>query len=130
MTTCSPPRPLVAPRTGSEHGSATVWLTVLLALLGVGTAVVLVVADATALRHRAAAAADLAALAGAERILAGADAACNRAATVARAHGAVLESCRAGGTEVEVVVALRGDGIPLVHLPARARARAGLTVVT
>ncbi|HOW95814.1 Rv3654c family TadE-like protein [Mycolicibacterium fallax] len=76
-------------------------------------------------RHRAQSAADLAALAAAAALPAGADAACRRARRVAA--GAVVTDCRVEGLDLVVVVEV---GVP-VRLPglapatARAAARAG-----
>ncbi|WP_432484399.1 Rv3654c family TadE-like protein [Kineococcus esterisolvens] len=102
-------------------GVVALALALVVAVSGLGAAV-------TA-RHRAQAAADLAALAGADVVLgrAGGDA-CGRAARVLRAHGA-LGGCtlEAGGAvRVEARVAVGG---PLAALlagsPARSAARAG-----
>ena len=69
-------------------------------------------------RHRAAAAADLAALAGAAHALDGS--ACTTAATVARRNGATVQECRLDGEDVDVTVSVTSDwGV------TRARARAG-----
>jgi secretion/DNA translocation related TadE-like protein len=74
-------------------------------------------------RHRAAGVADLAALAGAEQVRAGA--ACAEAERVAAAGAATLLSCVLDGAEVQVVVEVRPLG-PLGELgAARGRARAG-----
>jgi len=84
-------------------------VTVLLATLGtVGVA-----------RHRAASAADLAALASARHLLDGTS--CPAAARVAAAQSAVLLGCRVGTGSVTVEVAVRVGSLGT----ARARARAG-----
>lgn len=72
-------------------------------------------------RHRAQAAADLAALAGAARLPAGPESACARATTVARVMRADDAQCAVRDLDVtvEVTVAVGGWGI------ARAAARAG-----
>ncbi|MCW2690292.1 MAG: helicase/secretion neighborhood TadE-like protein [Mycobacterium sp.] len=76
-------------------------------------------------RHRAQAAAELAALAAAGGLTAGTVAACARASGVARAMGAGMDQCVVDGLDVVVTVdaavtfALWGIG------PARAAARAG-----
>ncbi len=99
-----------------DRGSASLWL------LGVGLAVVLLgavaatVASAVVARHRAQAAADLGALAGAARAAQGEAAACARAAELVRANRARLVGCRLDGLDL-VVTAEVG--------PARASARAG-----
>ena len=77
-------------------------------------------------RHRAAAAADLAALAAAEHLLEGTERACRVASALARGQGATLLSCASDGTTVTVVAEVRPPG----HLgrlgAARSIARAGL----
>lgn len=72
-------------------------------------------------RHRAQAAADLAALAAAARLPSGAAAACARAAAVAHAMRADVALCEVD--ELDVVVTVR-MGVPLEGA-ARAAARAG-----
>ncbi|GAB7182251.1 Rv3654c family TadE-like protein [Kitasatospora sp. Ki12] len=114
---------------GSDAGSATVWL---LALAMLGTAVfaaTLAVGSVVAARHRAESAADLAALAAADRLLLDPDGGCARAAGIAAAQGAGLVSCTVdrSADEVEVVAEVGVSGLPL-RLPvgpARARSRAG-----
>ncbi|MFJ9695855.1 Rv3654c family TadE-like protein [Kitasatospora sp. NPDC101183] len=114
---------------GADAGSATVWL---LALAMLGTAVfagTLAVGAVVTARHRAESAADLAALAAADRLLLDADGGCARAAGIATAQGAVLVSCAVdqAADAVEVVAEVPVGGLP-PHLPvgpARARARAG-----
>lgn len=94
------------------------------ALLAVtGAAVCL--GSAVVARHRAQAAADLAALAAAAWLPSGTGAACQRAATVVRRMAAECADCRVDGLDVVVTVE-----IPVVfanwHVgPARAAARAG-----
>jgi len=109
---------------GRETGSATILVLacsmVVLAAGGLGTALEI----SAVARHRAAAAADLAALAAAGALRDGdAATACARAARVAVGGGAVLRQCDAGGTDALVVVTVR------LALPgageARAAARAG-----
>ncbi|WP_051830548.1 MULTISPECIES: Rv3654c family TadE-like protein [Streptomyces] len=114
---------------GPDAGSATVWL---LALAMLGTAVfaaTIAVGSVVAARHRAESAADLAALAAADRLLLDADGGCARAAGIADAQGADLVSCAVdrSADAVEVVAEVRVGGLParLSVGPARARARAG-----
>lgn len=99
-----------------DRGSATVWglgiVGVLLALFATG----LLVAQAVVLRHRAGAAADLAALAAADHALDGRDRACELAAAVAREQGAHLVTCAVSGEIADVVADVGG---------ARVRSRAG-----
>ncbi|MEU9042487.1 MULTISPECIES: Rv3654c family TadE-like protein [unclassified Kitasatospora] len=119
----------VAGGRGPDTGSATVWL---LALAMLGTAVfaaTIAVGSVVAARHRAESAADLAALAAADRLLLDPDGGCARAAGIAAAQGAGLVSCVVDRSAdvVEVVAEVRVGWLP-VRLPvgpARARARAG-----
>ncbi len=91
--------------------------TMLLAQLGV----------AVVARHRADAAADVAALAAAAGILSGTAAACARAAEVTIRSGARLDSCSVDGMTVRVVVSTEPPwAAPLLAGErATARARAG-----
>ncbi|MGI8531468.1 MAG: Rv3654c family TadE-like protein, partial [Geodermatophilaceae bacterium] len=70
---------------GYERGSAGVWLLGLCTVLALVATAAVLVGSAMVLRHRAAAAADLSALAAAGDVLAGETAACGRASTVAEA---------------------------------------------
>ena len=109
-----------------EGGSATVWVLALSAVLAlVGAATVLLGAAAVA-RHRATAAADLAALAGAGRAVVGDADACARAGEIAVANSARLTSCRVAPDAVVTVtveVPVRFGRLG-VHT-ATAQARAG-----
>jgi secretion/DNA translocation related TadE-like protein len=112
-------------RPSGDRGSATVWVIALSAVLAVvGTAVVLVGA-ATVARHRAEAAADLAALAAAGRVAGGEPDACGLAAEVARANAARLASCAVGAdavVELRVSVPVRLGRLGVWAASARARA--------
>ncbi|APU41121.1 Rv3654c family TadE-like protein [Streptomyces sp. TN58] len=103
-----------------DRGSATVWAALTATVLGAVFAGVLLLGQAVVARHRAAAAADLAALAAAATWAHGPDDACAAAHRVARAQGAEVSGCRLGGevAEVEARVAA-GSFTP------RIRARAG-----
>ncbi|WP_309242465.1 Rv3654c family TadE-like protein [Streptomyces sp. CAI-121] len=105
---------------GADRGVATVWAAVTVAGLCTVFAVVLALGQAVAARHRAGGAADLAALAAADRALEGAEAACEAARRVALAQDAVVVRCAVEG-EVADVTARSGFG---PYLPA-VRARAG-----
>jgi secretion/DNA translocation related TadE-like protein len=104
-----------------DRGSATVWalaagsvvVSFALAVAAVGAAIVS--------RHRAQAAADLAALAGALAALDGDDVACQRATVIATANGADLTGCEVEGLDVVVTV----QSMPTLIGSARASARAG-----
>lgn len=77
--------------------------------------------SAVVARHRAQAAADLAALAAAARLSSGAEAACARAAAVARAMRVADTRCEVDG--LDVVITAR---VPVIFAgAARAAARAG-----
>jgi secretion/DNA translocation related TadE-like protein len=111
--------------TESERGSASLWL------LGVGLAV-LAFAGAVAAagsvlvaKHRAQAAADLGALAGAVRAGEGSSAACDRAGQFVAANGARLVECRLDGLDVVIGVEAEPASLGRVAGPARAWARAG-----
>ncbi|MEU0133781.1 Rv3654c family TadE-like protein [Streptomyces sp. NPDC006296] len=81
-------------REGSgDRGLATVWVAVTTATLCAVFALVLALGQVVAARHRAGGAADLAALAAADRALRGAEAACGAAAEVALAQRAEIVRC-------------------------------------
>ncbi|MFG2749219.1 Rv3654c family TadE-like protein [Streptomyces xanthophaeus] len=103
-----------------DRGSATVWAALVVTVLGAVFGGVLLLGQAVVARHRAAAGADLAALAAAASWAHGPEAACAAAGRVARAQGTVLGGCRVEGevTEVSARVAA-GPFTPSV------RARAG-----
>ncbi|MFI5920074.1 Rv3654c family TadE-like protein [Streptomyces anulatus] len=105
---------------GADRGMATVWVAVTAAGLCTVFAVVLALGQAVAARHRAGGAADLAALAAADRALDGAVVACETARRVALAQGAELVRCAVHG-EIADVTARSGFG---PYLPT-VRARAG-----
>lgn len=118
----SPPAP--CHRLGADGGSATV-LVLALSLVLLMTGVLLTALGAVAVaRHRAAAAADLSALAAARALQAGADP-CAAARRVAVAAGAGVDVCSVDGAAVRVVAFVRPAG-PLGQLGvAHAQARAG-----
>ncbi|WP_373465123.1 Rv3654c family TadE-like protein [Streptomyces sp. V2I9] len=105
---------------GADRGVATVWVAVTATALCTVFAVVLALGQAVAARHRAGGAADLAALAAADRALEGAVVACEVARRVALAQGAELVRCAVNG-EIADVTARSGFG---PYAPA-VRARAG-----
>ncbi|OPE51589.1 hypothetical protein BST27_24090 [Mycobacterium intermedium] len=118
----SRPGPSRPPNRG-ERGGATVLAAAMVAVLLVSTGAVAYLGAAVVARHRAQAAADLAALAGAARLPAGAAAACTRATEVARSMAIDDAQCAVENLDVvvtvEVTVASAGA--------ARAAARAGPT---
>ncbi|MFD3806177.1 Rv3654c family TadE-like protein [Streptomyces sp. NPDC058611] len=85
-----------------DRGSATVWAALVTTVLSAVFGGVLVLGQAVVARHRAAAAADLAALAAAASWAHGPEAACAAARRVARAQDAELSSCRVLGEVAEV----------------------------
>ncbi|GAC1327239.1 MAG: hypothetical protein NVSMB13_13320 [Mycobacteriales bacterium] len=111
--------------TDRDRGSATVWLLGLSLLLWTLTGAALLVGEAVVVRHRVEAAADLAALAAAERALAGARPACAAAVQVASEAGAALVRCAVVGRLSEVTAERRPAGLLGLAGPVRARARAG-----
>ncbi|MCI0685706.1 MAG: flp pilus-assembly TadE/G-like family protein [Sporichthyaceae bacterium] len=113
------------PAGGTDRGSATIFglIAVVLVTL-VGMAGVLL-GYAVVGRHRAAAAADLAALAGAARAVDGSAPACAVVGEVASANGASISNCRLDGLAVEVVTEVRLPPLFGVPVVARSRARAG-----
>ncbi|MGX1969707.1 Rv3654c family TadE-like protein [Streptomyces anulatus] len=100
---------------------ATVWVAVTAAGLCTVFAVVLALGQAVAARHRAGGAADLAALAAADRALEGVVVACETARRVALAQEAELVRCAVHGEIADVTARSRfGPYLPTV------RSRAGL----
>ncbi|MFF3612724.1 Rv3654c family TadE-like protein [Streptomyces sp. NPDC002580] len=106
-------------RASSDRGSATVWTVGAIAVLCAVFGAVLAMGQAVVVRHRAAGAADLAALAAADHWSDGAAAACARAARVARAQGARLVGCAVEG-EIADVTAASGAGPFTAEVGSRA----------
>ncbi|MEW2396359.1 Rv3654c family TadE-like protein [Streptomyces sp. NPDC046862] len=104
----------------SDRGSATVWAVGAIAVLCVIFGALLAMGQAVVIRHRAAGAADLAALAAADHWAEGTDAACATAERVARAQGTWLVRCAIEG-EISDVTAASGKG----PFSAEVRSRAG-----
>lgn len=109
----------------SQRGAGTVFILSIVLVVMVALQAVAVLAAGQSARHRAAAAADLAALAAANRLAFGSADPCADAGRIADANGAVLRDCVIDGMEVEVQV--RVDTMSaLPWLPAQdRRARAG-----
>lgn len=111
--------------TGTDRGSASLWLLIVgLALLLAGGAGAYVGAARVA-RHQARTAADFGALAGAARAPEGASAACDRAAVLVAANGGRLVDCTVDGFDVQVSAEVPVTALPAMHRVARATARAG-----
>lgn len=90
-----------------DQGLATVWAAVTAAILCTVFAVVLALGQVVAARHRAGGAADLAALAAADRALEGAAPACESAEQVAGAQGAEVVRCAVLGEVADVTARVR-----------------------
>ncbi|MFE6065934.1 Rv3654c family TadE-like protein [Streptomyces sp. NPDC056525] len=111
---------MTADARGRDRGAATVWAAFAACALCVVFGAVLALGQAVAARHRAGGAADLAALAAADRALWGEAEACAAAARVAAAQGAELVGCAVRGELAEVTARVaRGPYRPEV------RSRAG-----
>ena len=112
-------------RRADDCGMATVWAAITVAALVALSTAVLGLVAAVGGRHRAAAAADLAALAAAGQAVRGEEVACRRAGDVAAGTGGRIVLCRVRGGEalIEVEVALHVAVLGTVT--ARGRARAG-----
>ncbi|WP_018683877.1 Rv3654c family TadE-like protein [Actinokineospora enzanensis] len=107
----------------ADGGFATVWVAAVSAVLMSIFLLVLTLGAATVARHRAEAAADLAALAAAAHAVSGPEAACARARWVVERMGARLDACGLDGWVAAVAVTVR-PGLPTAGA-ASARARAG-----
>ncbi|GII81226.1 hypothetical protein Sru01_62080 [Sphaerisporangium rufum] len=108
-----------------ERGSATIWVIALMALVWLAAAAVLLYGAARLASHRAQAAADLGALAGAVHALAEPAAACRRARELVEANGALVTGCvvHSGVVDLQVAFSL---SLPLAgERTAVAEARAG-----
>jgi secretion/DNA translocation related TadE-like protein len=114
-----------ARRGSSEWGAGSVLVLCAVAVVLSIVLGVAVLASGYHARHRAAAAADLAALAAAGHVRSGESAACAVAGTIAKANGGVLRRCETEGWQVVVAVGARITG-PAAWLPDPIReARAG-----
>ncbi|WP_131096605.1 Rv3654c family TadE-like protein [Streptomonospora litoralis] len=100
-------------RRGGDTGSATVWMLTLCAVVLFTASAVVLVTAVRVDRHRAATAADLAALAGAARVGEGASSACAQARRIAVANEATLIRCRlANDLSLHVTVHIRTRAWP------------------
>ena len=106
-----------------DTGAATVLAAALVAVVVAITLGGVWVGGAAVARHRAQAAADLAAIAAAGRLPLGPDAACAQARTIAAAMGAAVSGCDIQNLDVVVAVTVRPGG--RITGEARAAARAG-----
>jgi secretion/DNA translocation related TadE-like protein len=108
-----------------DQGVATVWSAAAVAVLIMVLVGALDVVGAVAARHRAEAAADLAALTAAAQAARGTTMACARAADVAAGSGGRVVLCRLQGWEAVVEVELAAPTVLVRAGRARGRARAG-----
>jgi len=109
---------------GGERGAVTVLAIALLGVLLLLTAAFGVVEAMMSDHRRAQAAADLAALAGAQAIQDAGDG-CAAAAKIAGANGASLEECQVQGEDVVVIARVTGPRWLGAHGDLLAQARAG-----
>jgi secretion/DNA translocation related TadE-like protein len=98
-------------RAGREKGSATIWVISLTALVWFVAGILLAAGSSRVARHRAQAAADLSALAGAVHALAAPARACREARALATANHAALTRCDVHTGVIQVRVVVRS------HLP-------------
>jgi secretion/DNA translocation related TadE-like protein len=114
-----------APMSARDRGSAAVWVLSGLAIVLVATSLAVAVGVVTVARHRAATAADAAALAAATHALDGRPAACGEATTLAHANGAQIVACELRGADAIVTVRVGLSGLLARLGSAVERARAG-----
>ncbi|MFD1660114.1 Rv3654c family TadE-like protein [Streptomyces caeni] len=104
----------------SDRGSATVWVVCVIGAVCAVFGALLAQGEAVLVRHRAAGAADLAALAAADHWMEGGEAACARAGRVAAAQGGRIVRCAVAGEVADVTAAVVSG-----PFTAGVRARAG-----
>ncbi len=107
-----------------DAGIATVFTCLCVLVLLTAAVLVMYFAAAVLARHRAEMSADLGAVAGARQVIAGSDAACARARTVADANHGRVRSCEVDGADLLLVVTV-DVRIGPVRGSATGRARAG-----
>ncbi|GAA4239427.1 hypothetical protein GCM10022254_59500 [Actinomadura meridiana] len=113
----------------SDRGAGSIWVVAFAAVIWVGGVAAMGVGGVRGARHRADAAADLAALAGAGRAVEGAGSACGKARSIALESGASLVRCQVMGQDVLVTVTVEvGAPMGLGELRVVSRARAGPVV--
>ncbi len=111
-------------RSSDDRGVATVYACLGCVVLIVVTGLAVQLAAGVVARQRAETAADLAALAGAAKVLQGPDIACAVAVAVASANEAAVQSCSVTGPDVLVTVTVQVRAGALTG-SAAGRARAG-----
>ena len=109
----------------NDRGSATVWAAGGIAAMLLTVGLVVAIGAAAITRHRASAAADLAALAAAAHAIEGEGSACARAGWVADQMQAHMVVCRLRGWDAEVEITARPPDLVLGFGSATAHARAG-----
>lgn len=112
-------------RSAADQGFVTVAMLALTAVVLALGAFLVALGEVQVVRHRAAAAADLAALAGGRHLLEGAAAPCSAARQVAVAQQARILACTSTGRAVTVRVEVRPAGLLGRYGGASATARAG-----
>ncbi len=119
-------------RAAAERGSGSVLVLAAVSVVWLLATLLGLLGPVIAARHRAEAAADLAALAAAQYLMdpvsaaSGSDpGACARAQRVAEVNGAGVQSCTANGMNVKVLTYIPLSGVLTVLGPATATARAG-----
>jgi secretion/DNA translocation related TadE-like protein len=108
-----------------DGGAASVWLLAVGLVLVAGGMAGATVGAAHVASHRAQAAADLGALAGAARAIEGSAPACARASQFVAANGARLTHCRLDGLDLTVTVEVTPAPAAGIGRAATATARAG-----
>jgi secretion/DNA translocation related TadE-like protein len=108
-----------------DRGFATVWVVIGMAIVVFSASLAAWFGLADLARHRAAAAADAAAIRVGLDVLAGPEAACQDGARLAMANGGRLTNCRLTGADAVVTVAIRLPGWLAELGNATASARAG-----
>lgn len=114
-----------AGRRPRDRGAATLWLLAIGLVLVVAGMAGASVGAARVARHQARVAADLGALAGAMRVVDGAEAACARAAELVTRNRGRLAGCRVDGFDLIVAVEVPVTPMPGLTRTARVEARAG-----
>jgi secretion/DNA translocation related TadE-like protein len=107
-----------------DRGGASIWVLAAGLVLALAGAAGAAVGASVIASHRAGAAADLGAFAGATRMVRGDRAACTHAERIVVANGGRLVDCRVDGLDVIVTVEVDATGLPWRRV-ATAVARAG-----
>jgi len=118
---------MTARRATDERGTATLWAAGAVAALFLVAGLVLLMGTAVAARHRATAAADLAALAAAAHAPSGQSDACRKARWVSTQMRAELQDCTMLNWIAVVEVSVGPTGMLASFGAAKAHARAGPT---